>query len=91
MIGVKFIGKNRLRDIDRVLKPADVVLRQCIPGRKFRFTSYINNDQVRSVPDQIRRMMPKLGISDGQMQPLCHGYARGLLGWFLECEARASG
>ena len=43
------------------------------------------------VPDQIRRMMPKLGISDGQMQPLCHGYARGLLGWFLECEARASG
>ncbi len=42
------------------------------------------------VPDQIRRMMPKLGISDGQMQPLCHGYARGLLGWFLECEARAS-
>lgn len=43
------------------------------------------------VPDQIRRMMPKLGISDGQLQPLCHGYARGLLGWFLECEARASG
>ena len=43
------------------------------------------------VPDQIRRMMPKLGISDGQMQPLCHGYARGLIGWFLECEARASG
>jgi hypothetical protein len=42
------------------------------------------------VPDQIRRMMPKLGISDGLMQPLCHGYARGLLGWFLECEARAS-
>jgi len=43
------------------------------------------------VPDQIRRMMPKLGLADGQMQPFCHGYARGLLGWFLESEARASG
>jgi hypothetical protein len=43
------------------------------------------------VPDQIRRMMPKLGLTDGQMQPFCHGYARGLLGWFLEREARASG
>ena len=42
------------------------------------------------VPDQIRRIIPKLGLSDGQMQPLCHGYAQGLLGWFLECEARAS-
>lgn len=42
------------------------------------------------VPDQIRRTLPKLGLADGQMQPLCHGYARGLLGWFLDCEARAS-
>ncbi|HEY4246718.1 MAG TPA: DUF2851 family protein [Lacunisphaera sp.] len=46
---------------------------------------------VGDVPDQIRRMMPKLGLVDGQMQPFCHGYARGLLGWFLESEARASG
>jgi len=43
------------------------------------------------VPDHIRRTLPKLGLADGQMQPICHGYARGLLGWFMECDARASG
>ena len=42
------------------------------------------------VPDQVRRTLPKLGLADRQLQPLCHGYARGLLSWFLECEARAS-
>lgn len=46
---------------------------------------------IGDVPEQIRRMIPKLGLADGQMQPFCHGYARGLLGWFLESEARASG
>ena len=46
---------------------------------------------VGDVPDQIRRAMPKLGLVDGQLQPFCHGYARGLLAWFLESEARASG
>ena len=43
------------------------------------------------VPDQVRRTLPKLGLADGRLQPLCNGYARGLLSWFLECEARASG
>ena len=43
------------------------------------------------VPDQIRHGMSQLGLGDGQMQPFCHGYARGLLAWFLDCEARASG
>lgn len=43
------------------------------------------------VPDHLRRALRKLGIADGQLQPFCHGYARGLLGWILECEARASG
>ncbi len=42
------------------------------------------------VPDQVRRTLPKLALADRQLQPLCHGYARGLLSWFLECEARAS-
>ena len=42
------------------------------------------------VPDQVRRTLPKLGLADGRLQPLCNGYARGLLSWFLECEARAS-
>ncbi len=42
-------------------------------------------------PEQVRRTLPKLGVTDGQLQPLCHGYAQGLLGWLLEREARASG
>lgn len=46
---------------------------------------------VGDVPDQIRNTLNKLGLANGQSQPLCHGYARGLLSWFLECEARASG
>jgi hypothetical protein len=43
------------------------------------------------VPEQVRRTLPKLGVVDGRLQPLCHGYAQGLLGWFLDREARASG
>lgn len=43
------------------------------------------------VPGQVRRTLPKLGVTTGRLQPLCHGYAQGLLGWFLEREARASG
>jgi Protein of unknown function (DUF2851) len=42
------------------------------------------------VPAQVRRTLPKLGVTTGRLQPLCHGYAQGLLGWFLEREARAS-
>lgn len=42
-------------------------------------------------PGQVRRTLPKLGVTTGRLQPLCHGYAQGLLGWFLDREARASG
>jgi Protein of unknown function (DUF2851) len=42
------------------------------------------------VPDLVRRTLPRLGLSDGREQPLCHGYAQGLLGWILSREARAS-
>ena len=42
------------------------------------------------VPGQVRRTLPKLGVTTGRLQPLCHGYAQGLLGWFLAREARAS-
>lgn len=45
---------------------------------------------VGDVPDQVRRALPKLGIADGRMQPLCHGYAQGLLGWFLQRDVHAS-
>jgi len=43
------------------------------------------------VPGQVRQTLPKLGVTTGRLQPLCHGYAQGLLGWFLAREARASG
>lgn len=43
------------------------------------------------VPDQVRTALPKLGIAGRGAQPLCHGWAQGLLGWVLEAEARASG
>jgi hypothetical protein len=46
---------------------------------------------VGDVPDQVRNTLNKLGLANGQSQPICHGCARGLLSWFLECEARASG
>jgi hypothetical protein len=42
-------------------------------------------------PDQVRRALPKLGVTDGRLHSLCHGYAQGLLGWLLERETRASG
>jgi hypothetical protein len=40
------------------------------------------------VPDQIRRGLSKLRVADSPAQPLCHGYAQGLLGWLIEQEAR---
>ncbi len=43
------------------------------------------------LPAQVRWAMPKLGVADGRLQPLCHGYAQGLLGWLLERQVRASG
>ena len=42
------------------------------------------------VPDQVRIALPKLGIAGRGAQPLCHGWAQGLLGWVLETEARAN-
>ena len=42
------------------------------------------------VPAQLRRALPKLGVAGMAGQPLCHGWAQGLLGWILEREARAS-
>jgi len=42
------------------------------------------------VPDQVRAALPKLGVAGRGAQPLCHGWGQGLLGWVLECEARAS-
>jgi hypothetical protein len=43
------------------------------------------------VPDQVRQALPKLGVTGGRGQPLCHGCAQGLIGWLLAREARASG
>jgi hypothetical protein len=38
------------------------------------------------LPDQIRRALPKLGVTGRREQPLCHGYAQGLLAWLIERE-----
>jgi hypothetical protein len=42
------------------------------------------------VPAPVRKIMPKLGLAGSPGQPLCHGWAQGLLGWILTQEARAS-
>ncbi|MDB6114212.1 MAG: hypothetical protein JWQ62_1157 [Lacunisphaera sp.] len=42
------------------------------------------------VPAALRQAPPKLGVTGIPGQPLCHGWAQGLLGWLLEREARAS-
>ena len=42
------------------------------------------------LPDQVRVALPWLGVTGSRLQPLCHGYGQGLLGWILEREARAS-
>jgi hypothetical protein len=42
------------------------------------------------VPAQVRRALPKLGVTDRGGHPICHGWAQGLLGWMLERQARAS-
>lgn len=42
-------------------------------------------------PDQVKRALPRLGITGTADQPACHGLAQGLLGWMLEREANASG
>lgn len=38
------------------------------------------------IPARVPRALTKLGVTDGRAQPLCHGYAQGLLGWLLERE-----
>ena len=38
-------------------------------------------------PAGVRLALRRLGVVDGQVQPLCHGLAQGLLGWLLEREA----
>jgi hypothetical protein len=43
------------------------------------------------VPEQVRRALPRLGVVDGRLHPQCHGYAQGLLGWFLANETHTSG
>ncbi len=41
-------------------------------------------------PDRLKSSLARLGVTDGRMQPVCHGYGQGLLGWILERESRAS-
>lgn len=38
------------------------------------------------LPDQIRRALPKLGLTGTREQPLCHGFGQGLLAWMIERE-----
>ena len=38
------------------------------------------------MPDQIRQALPKLGATGTRDQPLCHGFAQGLLAWLIERE-----
>jgi hypothetical protein len=38
------------------------------------------------VPDQVRAALPKLGVAGRGAQPLCHGWAQGLLGWILDAK-----
>jgi hypothetical protein len=42
------------------------------------------------VPLAVRQAMPRLGVSGSRMQPCCHGYGQGLLGWILDQKENAS-
>ena len=42
------------------------------------------------LPDQVRSALPKLGVTGGRTQPLCHGYGQGLLGWIFVHDPDAS-
>jgi len=42
------------------------------------------------VPLGVRQAMPRLGVAGSRMQPCCHGYGQGLLGWILEQKENAS-
>jgi hypothetical protein len=39
------------------------------------------------LPPALRVALKSLGVSGGRAQPLCHGFAQGLLGWMLAREA----
>lgn len=39
-------------------------------------------------PPVLTRVLRQLGVCHDRGQPACHGFAQGLLGWFLEREAR---
>jgi hypothetical protein len=43
------------------------------------------------LPPALTVALKSLGVSDGRAQPLCHGFAQGLLGWMLAREARGQG
>jgi hypothetical protein len=39
-------------------------------------------------PPALMRVLRQLGVCDGRGQPMCHGFAQGLLDWFIAREAR---
>ena len=41
------------------------------------------------MPDQIQAALPRLGLTGGQGEPLCHGLAQGLLAWLIERDFRS--
>jgi hypothetical protein len=43
------------------------------------------------IPDAVRTALPRLGVTGGRDQPLCHGYGQGLLAWLLRHGTSASG
>lgn len=42
------------------------------------------------VPLAVRQAMTRLGVAAGRVEPFCHGYGQGLLGWILEQKEGAS-
>jgi hypothetical protein len=42
------------------------------------------------VPETVRTALPRLGVTAGRDQPLCHGYGQGLLAWLLRQGTGAS-
>jgi hypothetical protein len=42
------------------------------------------------VPDVVRTALPRLGVTGGRDQPLCHGYGQGLIAWLLRHSVGAS-
>ena len=42
------------------------------------------------LPDLVRSALPRLGVTGGRTQPLCHGYGQAMLGWILASDTDAS-